>query len=96
MKRLRCLLGAAALLVIAVAFAGKATGRFDQKLSADKRIVHVLNRLTFGLRPGDAAQVRRLGVKKWIDLQLHPDRIQENPLLEAKLGSGVYSCFFAI
>ena len=62
MKRLGCLMGAAALLVVAVAFAGSATGRFDQKLSADKQIVHVLNRLTFGLRPGDAAQVRRLGV----------------------------------
>ena len=36
-------------------------------------------------RPGDLEQVRRLGVDKWIDLQLHPDRIAENPALEAKL-----------
>src|SRR5438093_3369029 len=85
MKRLGCLLCAAALLLAAVAFGGNATGRFDQKLSAEKQIVHVLNRLTFGPRPGDAEQVRRLGVKKWIDVQLHPDRIQENPVLESKL-----------
>src|SRR5437660_7095127 len=84
MKRLGCLMGAAALLVVAVAFAGSATGRFDQKLSADKQIVHVLNRLTFGPRPGDAEQVRRLGVKKWIDLQLHPERVQENPVLDSR------------
>src|SRR5436190_17397824 len=85
MKRLGCLLCAAALLLAAVAFAGNATGRFDQKLSADKQIVHVLNRLTFGPHPGDAEQVRRLGVQKWIDLQLHPERVQENPVLESKL-----------
>ncbi len=84
MKRLGCLLFAA-LLLAAVAFAGNATGRFDQKLSADKQIVHVLNRLTFGPRPGDAEQVRRLGVQKWIDLQLHPERVQENPVLDSKL-----------
>ena len=84
MKRLGCLL-CAALLLAAVAFAGNATGRFDQKLSADKQIVHVLNRLTFGPRPGDAEQVRRLGVQKWIDLQLHPERVQENPVLDSKL-----------
>src|SRR5881628_3201473 len=85
MKRLGFLF-ALSLLVVAVAFAGNATGRFDQKLSADKQIVHVLNRLTFGPRQGDAEQVRRLGVQKWIDLQLHPDRVQENPVLDSKLG----------
>src|SRR5438876_3044879 len=85
MKRLGCLLSAPSLLAVAVAFAGNATGRFDQKLSADKQIVHVLNRLTFGPRPGDAEQVRRLGVQKWIDLQLHPERVQENPVLDSKL-----------
>jgi len=85
MKRLGCLLSVPLLLVVVVAFAGNATGRFDQKLSADKQIVHVLNRLTFGPRPGDAEQVRRLGVQKWIDLQLHPERVQENPVLESKL-----------
>jgi uncharacterized protein (DUF1800 family) len=64
-----------------------AAGRFDQKLSIDKQIVHVLNRLTFGPRPGDAAEVRRIGVDKWIDLQLHPERITENGTLDARLKS---------
>jgi uncharacterized protein (DUF1800 family) len=45
----------------------------------------VLNRLTFGPRPGDVAEVRRLGVEKWIDLQLHPERISETAVLEAKV-----------
>lgn len=64
---------------------GNASGRFDQKLSPDKQIVHVLSRLTFGARPGDAEQVRRMGVEKWIAQQLHPEGIAENPVLEAKL-----------
>jgi uncharacterized protein (DUF1800 family) len=45
----------------------------------------VLNRLTFGPRPGDVEEVRKTGVEKWIELQLHPERIAENPVLNAKL-----------
>lgn len=29
--------------------------------------------------------MKSLGVKKWIDRQLHPERIPENPVLAAKL-----------
>src|SRR3989442_12383142 len=85
MKRFGRSLGLAALLVTALGFPGLAAGRGDQKLSVDKQIIHVLNRLTFGPRPGDVEKVRRVGVDKWIDLQLHPDRIPENPILEARL-----------
>src|SRR3954464_2894457 len=84
MKRIAQLFGAA-LLVTAFCFSGDAAGRFDQKLLLDKQIVHVLNRLTFGPRPGDVQQVRMIGVDKWIDQQLHPERIAENPALDAKL-----------
>ena len=72
-------------LATAVQFHGVPADRFDQKLSKDQRIVHALNRLTFGARPGDIELVRRMGVERWIDLQLHPERIQENPMLAAKL-----------
>lgn len=82
MKRLGFAMCAGVLLL---APTGNAAGRFDQKLTADKQAVHVLNRLTFGLRPGDVAEVRRLGVDKWIDLQLHPERIMENPELEKRV-----------
>src|SRR5947207_7577514 len=85
MKRLRSALASAALMAAVLALAGNAAGRFDQKLTIDKQIIHVLNRLTFGPRPGDVEQVRRLGVEKWIDLQLHPDRVAENPVLETRL-----------
>jgi uncharacterized protein (DUF1800 family) len=59
--------------------------RFQEKLTKDEQILHVLDRLTFGPRPGDLEAVKKMGVKKWIDLQLHPEKIAENPALEAKL-----------
>ncbi len=58
---------------------------FETKLPPDRQIVQALNRLTFGPRPGDVEEVKHLGLEKWIDLQLHPERIPENPLLETKL-----------
>jgi hypothetical protein len=57
------------------------TASFTKQISGDDRILQALNRLTFGPRPGDAEQVKAMGLKKWIDLQLHPDRIPENPVL---------------
>src|SRR5262245_56040737 len=72
-------------LALAAPFVGIAGSQFDRKLSKEQQIVHALNRLTFGPRPGDTEQVQRMGIEKWIDLQLHPERIPENPLLEAKL-----------
>jgi len=85
MKRLVLIICTAALLVTSVPSQGTASGPFDQRLSKDQQIVHALNRLTFGPRPGDLEEVRRLGVAKWIQLQLRPDQIPENPVLDAKL-----------
>ncbi|MEI9812954.1 MAG: DUF1800 family protein [Acidobacteriota bacterium] len=58
---------------------------FDKPLSADDKISHALSRLTFGPRPGDAEKVQQWGLDKWLDLQLHPDRISENPELLTRL-----------
>ena len=60
-------------------------GARSPKLSKDEQVVHALNRVTFGPRPGDVEAVRKMGVKKWIDLQLHPERISENPELAQRL-----------
>src|ERR1700691_4138050 len=60
-------------------------GARSPKLSKDEQVIHALNRLTFGPRPGDVEAVRKLGLKKWIDLQLHPERIAENPELAQRL-----------
>src|SRR5262245_11660826 len=38
---------------------------------------HVLNRLAYGARPGEADSVARFGVQRWIDRQLDPDHIDD-------------------
>lgn len=43
-----------------------------------RRAAHALNRLTFGPRPGEVARVAQMGVDRWIDLQLHPERIDDS------------------
>jgi uncharacterized protein (DUF1800 family) len=83
----RFLLAAAAATLVAngASPGGNAGGRFDIKLSPEQKIRQALNRLTFGARPGDFDEVRRLGVEKWIELQLHPERIPENATLAVRL-----------
>ena len=55
------------------------TARLDHReLAADQQIIQALNRLTFGPRPGDAQKVRAMGLDKWIDFQLHPERISNS------------------
>jgi uncharacterized protein (DUF1800 family) len=44
----------------------------------------LVERLTFGARPSDLADARRVGVSKWIDRQLHPDRIPD-PVVDSLL-----------
>jgi uncharacterized protein (DUF1800 family) len=59
---------------------------FTQPLDANKKILHVLNRLTFGARPGDAERVRQMGVSRWIEMQLHPETIDDS-VAERKLST---------
>jgi len=49
-------------------------------MNEQKRAVHALNRLAFGPRPGDVQQVMAMGVDRWIDLQLHPEKISDTAL----------------
>lgn len=46
----------------------------------DKTIVHVLNRVGFGARPGDVERVRRIGLATYIDQQLNPERIPDTAM----------------
>src|SRR5499427_10874099 len=47
-------------------------------LSADEAIVHALNRLAYGPRPGDVERVKQMGLAKWIDQQLNPSSIDDS------------------
>jgi len=46
-------------------------------LKEDQRILHVLNRLGFGARPGDVSRVKAIGVDNYINQQLNPQKISD-------------------
>lgn len=52
---------------------------FSQKsrLTEEQRIVHVLNRLGFGARPGDVQRVKAMGLENYINQQLAPEKIDD-------------------
>src|SRR5215469_12302549 len=74
-----------ALVLIPLLLAGKkpaAISGGDQR----KRVIHALNRLTFGPCSGEVERVMTVGLDRWIDAQLHPDSVDDHPL-EARLAS---------
>ena len=58
---------------------------FSDPLSKRERIQHAVNRLTFGPKPGDVESIEKLGLKKWLNAQLHPESLPENPTLKQRL-----------
>jgi uncharacterized protein (DUF1800 family) len=85
MKRAGLFAVAVTVALWALPRSGQSADPFQQKLSPDRQIVQALNRLTFGPRPGDVEAVTRLGLAKWMEQQLHPDQIAENPVLAQRL-----------
>jgi uncharacterized protein (DUF1800 family) len=70
------------ILLSLLGFAVSAIARKKQESAVQmdqrKQVVHALNRLTFGPRPGDVDRVMAIGLDKWIDQQLHPDKIDDS------------------
>jgi uncharacterized protein (DUF1800 family) len=51
----------------------------QQSAPADpQEIIHVLNRITFGPRPGDVEMVEKMSLANYIDQQLHPESIDDS------------------
>jgi uncharacterized protein (DUF1800 family) len=53
-------------------------------LTENQKILHVLNRLGFGARPGDVEKVKAIGINKYIEQQLNPASIND-AVAEAKV-----------
>src|SRR5712671_6663454 len=53
-------------------------------LTPDQRILHALNRLGYGPRPGDVERVRRIGLAAYIERQFDPRSIPD-PAVEQAL-----------
>jgi uncharacterized protein (DUF1800 family) len=73
------------LVAAAGSQSGAAAGRYDVALAPTKQAAHVLNRVAFGPRPSDLAEVRRIGVERWIRQQLDPSSIPDSSALVARL-----------
>src|ERR1700730_5285909 len=58
----------------------------DSGTNDSRTIVHLLNRTTFGPRPGDVERVLATGVSAYIDEQLHPERISDQ-LVQPRLAA---------
>ena len=76
-----------ALLAVAVCTAAplaaplaaqRAAPRADvREITTTEQVLHVLNRLAYGPRPGDVERVRAMGVDRWVAAQLEPERIAD-------------------
>ena len=75
MKKLFCLFASTIFLAsgaLGSVAATTTTASTTQTVDSDADIIHVLNRVTFGPRPGDIERVRQLGIQKYIEEQLNP------------------------
>src|SRR5215213_5172973 len=73
----------ALLMVLAMcapvfAFGAGGDTKKGKPLTEDQKIMHVLNRLGFGARPGDVARVKAMGLQEYIDEQLNPASITDS------------------
>jgi uncharacterized protein (DUF1800 family) len=75
------LLGGAAVRPPAPVAATSTAGARD---ADDATILHVLQRVTYGPRPGDVARVKAMGLEAWLERQLDPGRL-DDAAVEASL-----------
>jgi len=64
---------------------GGEISRGPQTMTADQQIAHLLNRVTFGARPGDLEAVKAEGIRNYLASQLDPSSIAESPAVIEKV-----------
>jgi uncharacterized protein (DUF1800 family) len=55
-------------------------------LAEDRKVLHLLNRIGYGPRAGDLERVKQMGLEKYLELQLHPERITD-PGMDTRLAA---------
>jgi uncharacterized protein (DUF1800 family) len=58
--------------------------RRDNEVQGQARVLHALNRMTFGPRPGEISAVETMGLNRWFEMQLTPAAIDDSGL-EARM-----------
>jgi uncharacterized protein (DUF1800 family) len=71
-------------LIVPILVAAGLLGSIVPAAAQYTREAHLLNRATYGARVEDLARVQSMGLERWLDAQLHPERIAD-PQLEARL-----------
>ncbi|HMY76499.1 MAG TPA: DUF1800 domain-containing protein, partial [Blastocatellia bacterium] len=61
---------------------GKTKESPTTRLSEEQKAIHLLDRISFGPRPGDVEAVKKLGWEKYLDAQLHPERLTDQAVEE--------------
>lgn len=60
--------------------------KWQEPLAPEEEIIHLLNRITFGARPGDVERVRKMGLNAFLEEQLHPESI-DDAAVEARVAA---------
>ena len=59
---------------------------WSEPLNDDQKALQLLDRITFGARPGDLERLRGMGLAAFLDEQLHPERL-DDAAVEAKVAA---------
>ena len=81
-KQTAAFLLAAAIMLPTIPVSGGPAS--NPSLTEDQKVLHILNRLGFGAKPGDKERVKAIGLQRYIDQQLNPSSISD-PLAENKV-----------
>ncbi|HZY62765.1 MAG TPA: DUF1800 domain-containing protein [Edaphobacter sp.] len=68
------------LIALQPMVAGARSKKASTGIQGQDRILHALNRFTFGPRPGEIEAVEAMGLRKWFDQQLNPSTIDDSAL----------------
>ena len=93
MRRILVGVGACTVLLSGTVGPGQvsASGWGDRVSTDEPTITHVLNRIAFGPRTGDVDRVKAIGLERYIDQQLHPERVQDAALADRLAGLSTIS-----
>ena len=68
------------VLTVQPVLAAGAGAKGRTQIQGEARVLHALDRFTFGPRPGDVAAVEKMGLDRWFELQLNPGKIDDSRL----------------
>ncbi|NEP90004.1 MAG: DUF1800 domain-containing protein [Okeania sp. SIO2C2] len=73
------------LLFSLIIWLGLPNPSYADSQSINAQTIHVLNRLSFGPRPGDIERVKSMGINNYIQSQLRPETIRESSKIMQKM-----------